>query len=536
MKSKSQLREELISRRQLIKYMAGGMAGSLLLPSLMPQAFAQTVTNKKVVFVYAEAGATHRFMDMRPAWFAGQAGVDYNYKFYDPLNGQKKDNGAWSFNFTDSLLQQSDMSQVLAPLYPLRDKLTYLEGLTMASTGEDHFGDAHATNHLGAMSGTPAALGYDGVKSAGSTPSIDQRINDFIRLSNPAHNSLNYRMNVGGDIFHEFLYYNADRTGGTNIQRLPVEINPQAAFDRVFAPLSAGNNGSNTDQAKIFQMLDGSYTNLSNRLSSTDKARIDTHRALLSDLSNTMSSLTTCGGLSRPTVNFVDKYDSRRQMHIDSQVPTFEAFARMVASGFSCGLSRVASIGIAVLPPELYGLPQGTDIHHEYEHPTDPTYYYSKLNSTADLTDYLRMEHAMRDRNIWQVQQLKKLADIFAATPDPSGMGTLLDSTLIVYVNELSHGNHGADHWPVILLGGFDGAITPGRYIKYAQNIPNPYGRNYGMEFVGPAQTKLFISIMQAFGMNIDVLSKPYMDGYSHPTGTVTNAMELRGSLSGFKI
>jgi Protein of unknown function (DUF1552) len=503
MKSKSQLREELISRRQLIKYMAGGMAGSLLLPSLMNRATAQTLApNKKVVFVYAEAGATHRFMDMRPAWFASQGGTDYNYKYYDAQNnGQKKDNGSWSFSFTDSRLQQSDMSEVLAPLYPHRDKLTFLEGLCMASTAEDKFGDAHAANHLGALSGTPASYGYDGVKSAGATPSIDQRINDFIWLSTPSHNSLNYRMNVGSDIYHEYLYYNAERNvGGVNIQRLPVEIDPQAAFDRVFAGLATGG-GANTDRTKIFQLLDGNYTNLANRLSAGDKARIDTHRALLSDLSNTMNSLATCGGLTRPTTAAVGQYDPNRQAHITSQAPTFDAFARMVASGFSCGLSRVASIGMASLPPELYGLPQGTDIHHEYEHPTDPLYYFSKVNSGADLTDYLRMEHAMRDRNIWQVQQLKKLADVFAATPDPSGVGTLLDSTLIVYVNELAHGNHGGDHWPVILLGGFDGAITPGRYVKYAQNIPNPFGRNYGMEFVGPAQTKLFISIMQAFGM-----------------------------------
>jgi hypothetical protein len=537
MKIKSQIKSQRYTRRQLLNYMTKGVAGSLALPSLLPNALAQTITpNRKVLFVYCEAGATHRYMNMRPTWFNG--GTDYLYRYYDLPNfsGTTPDNSSWSFNFTDSRLMQNEMSEVLAPLFPLRDKLTFLEGLAMTSTGEDRYGDSHARNHLGAMSGTPGAS-EKGVQSTASTPSVDQRINDFLKLSNPNHVSLNYRLNFGTDIFHEFLYYNADRTGGTNIQRLPVEIDPKAAFDRVFARLNTGGS-ANSNRDKIFQLLNGSYSSLANRLSAADKTRIENHRALLNELSSTMIGPATCGNLQRPTVDFFGSYDSNRQAHINAQAPMFSAFSQMVASGFSCGISRVASIGMAVLPPEIYGLPKGTDIHHEYEHPTDPYTYYNMLSqNAAGLSTYLAKENAMKDRNIWQVQQLKKLADIFAATPDTSGQGSLLDNTLIVYVNELSHGNHGGEHWPVILLGGFGGAITPGRYIKYPQNVPNPFQRNYNNEYTGVAHTKLFISIMQAMGMNIDALGTPALDGaVPHRGISVKNGVELRGPLDRLKV
>ena len=58
---------------------------------------------------------------------------------------------------------------------------------------------------------------------------------------------------------------------------------------------------------------------------------------------------------------------------------------------------------------------------------------------------------------------------------------------------------------PTIIAGGRNSGFTPGRYIRYAQNIANMgcgYGCDNGM--VGPGHNHLFVSAMQHMGMSDD--------------------------------
>ena len=48
------------------------------------------------------------------------------------------------------------------------------------------------------------------------------------------------------------------------------------------------------------------------------------------------------------------------------------------------------------------------------------------------------------------------------------GVGTLLDNTLLLFVNEISRGNtHSHEDMPFILAGGAGGALNAGRYLRY---------------------------------------------------------------------
>lgn len=46
-------------------------------------------------------------------------------------------------------------------------------------------------------------------------------------------------------------------------------------------------------------------------------------------------------------------------------------------------------------------------------------------------------------------------------------------------MSEISHGNRGHEFYPSLLFGSGGGIVSPGRYIKYAQNDLNPFGSNY---------------------------------------------------------
>jgi hypothetical protein len=115
----------------------------------------------------------------------------------------------------------------------------------------------------------------------------------------------------------------------------------------------------------------------------------------------------------------------------------------------------------------------------------------------------------------------------------PAGDGTLLDSTLVVYMSEISHGNHGHEYHPTIMFGSGGGMVTPGRYIKYPINLPrpsSPYGFDTDVNaFSGYPHSRLLVSILQGFGLDVDYLGAPSLEGYS---GTI----DLSGPLPRLKV
>jgi hypothetical protein len=212
------------------------------------------------------------------------------------------------------------------------------------------------------------------------------------------------------------------------------------------------------------------------------------------------------------------------QFSPEKRVADIQAFADLIAAGFACGVTRVASLGSLVPPNDAYGLDPSVSIHHEYEHIISPEIFFTDMATQ----DWLDKEATMTRRGVLQAESVAKIIDTLKAVPD--GDGTLLDSTLVVYMNELAHGNHGSDHYPTIMFGSGAGLVKPGRYIKYAENIPNPYGRNVGNEFVGPAHSRLLVAILQGFGLDIDYLGAPSLPGKAPHSG-VEGTCELSGPL-----
>ncbi len=69
--------------------------------------------------------------------------------------------------------------------------------------------------------------------------------------------------------------------------------------------------------------------------------------------------------------------------------------------------------------------------------------------------------------NTWYCEQVAYLAKRLSETPEPTGEGSLLDNTTIVWTNELGKGNsHTLDDIPFVLVGGGLGFKT-GRALKY---------------------------------------------------------------------
>ncbi len=77
----------------------------------------------------------------------------------------------------------------------------------------------------------------------------------------------------------------------------------------------------------------------------------------------------------------------------------------------------------------------------------------------------------IRRINRFHVEQLAYLLERLKSTRD--GAGDLLDNTMLVYGSNIGDGNrHNHDDLPTLLCGRGNGALTPGKYTRFARNTP----------------------------------------------------------------
>jgi hypothetical protein len=399
--------------------------------------------------------------------------------------------------------------------------MTVVEGLSMLTTALDALGDDHARAHIHVWSAEPAA-NAEGVQSFGSAASVDQRINEYIQASRPDHRSMDF--NLSTEIFHQWLYRSSE--GGAAI--VPVITDPTEGFDRFFSSGMGGGSQSESDPLATnarysLDLAIRQFDEMAPRMAAADRAKLEAHRELLAGVRRRFGQTVSCDSSSRPTA--VEGQPGSTEWFNTS----VEAFAQVVAAGFACGISRVASIGGLLAPNSSYGLDPGASVHQEYEHETDPTGEY-RLSGTA-LETFTSKTDLMVERNIIQAQAVASVIDLLKSVP--AGDGTLLDSTLVVYMSEISHGNHGHEYHPTIMFGSGGGMVTPGRYIKYPINLPrpsSPYGFDTDVNaFSGYPHSRLLVSILQGFGLDVDYLGAPSLEGYS---GTI----DLSGPLPRLKV
>jgi hypothetical protein len=94
--------------------------------------------------------------------------------------------------------------------------------------------------------------------------------------------------------------------------------------------------------------------------------------------------------------------------------------------------------------------------------------------------------------NRWFCGELRYLLERLANTPEPGDAGTLLDHTLVLWVNELGKGNnHTLDNIPIVMVGGGFG-FQMGRSLRF-DNLPH---------------NRLHLALAHAVGHRIETFGK----------------------------
>lgn len=497
---KKQNRNRAFDRRTFLK--AAGLAGmgaglSGALPNLgLGQ---QTGRPKRAIFIMTELGWNPYEFRMAPP---GAPDEVLLRSAYHPQYKDDPDELRWEIDLVNT--PREEWSPTLRPLYDMREYTLALDGLGMLSIGADQYGDAHAKGWNHALSGHPSSSYITGQRAVGGAPSIDRRLAHHFEATEAELTDLaTLRLDVsqwegGGGTGGFHHWYHDLNDAGTAMERYPTIGNPRVLWERLFGTDTQGGSRS-----RILSELEDRYRATYPHLGRDDRNRLDQHRQRIADIQRRIATLSggSCTSLEQPPRTSLEMpADERFLLHMDQ-------FIDQVVIAMSCDITRFASIFLnngAVRG--RYGA-EDRDFHEWYSHGTNPPTRWRGVEGAnvaeADHNKWLDAAPIIANKNRFHMEQVAQLAQRLRDTPD--GEGNLLDSTLIVLMDEISHGSHGHDQWPVVLVGGFGGEFRTGRYVRFPRNNPRP-GMNAMGPWVGQPHNQLLISILQGFGVEIDNL------------------------------
>src|SRR6516225_2592294 len=228
---------------------------------------------------------------------------------------------------------------------------------------------------------------------------------------------------------------------------LPMELNPQVVFERMF-----GDGSSVELRAKrrrrdrsILDSLTGSLSRLRNESSASDRVRIDNYTENVREIERRLeiamrASTVAPADLSVP-VGVPQTFDEHIKLQFD-----------LLALAFQADITRVGTLLFARdLTGRTYPESEAPTVgfHGASHHGEDP-------RRIAELSKI----------NQYHVKMLAHLIANLARTQD--GDGTLLDHSLVLYGSNMGNSNQHVHYdVPHVLVGGLNGKVKGGRHIAY---------------------------------------------------------------------
>jgi hypothetical protein len=416
-----------MKRRNFLKGLAGASIALPLLPSLT-RAQSQEFPTRFIAFFHpngVEAGA----------WFPQP--------------------GASTTDFT--------LNRCHAPLEPWKSKIVVTSGINMAVC-QIGFGEPHQRG-MGAMltgreNNNGTMVGGDGTLSGWNLgTSLDQvlasRIGGGTRFSSL---ELGVRADVAsstGEIRNRMVY------AAPELALSPTN-DPRAVFDRVFSDASTDIEALRALRDQRKSVLDtalASFDEIQAKVPAAEREKLEQHAAMVRDLENRLTSNASFGGScvipSQPPFTQPDN---------ENDMPTISRLQiDLLVMSLACDLTRVGSLQYSnalnhVRFPwlnytnELGESVQSLNDGHALSHDQNGTQY--------------DVDEEWITRDIWYAQEFAYLLDRLNSIPE--GDGTLLDHTVILWVNELAHGAaHTHENMPFVVAGGGSGRIRTGQYLSF---------------------------------------------------------------------
>jgi hypothetical protein len=373
-------------------------------------------------------------------------------------------NGAIMNNWIPKTGDGFEFPPTLKALEPFRSRLAVIGNLTRAGTT---IGD-HAVAAAGWLTGVYAKKTEAEDVLAGTT--IDQIVARRIGQDTPFP-SLEFATEdftgyIGGCTPGFSCTYMNTISWASPTTPLPMEIDPRAAFERMFgrAGTAAQRAARMQEDRSILDSISEDASRLRVRLGTRDRARVDDYLDHIREVERRIQQAETLNSNRTASIDAPAGIPESFEDHVALMCELLTvAWQADLTRVFTFMMSREASQRTY---PQI-GVPEP---HHTLSHHgNDPR----KMESNAKI-------------NVLHVEQFVKFLNKLDATPD--GDGSLLDHSLLFYGGGMGDGNaHATDPLPLVAVGG--GAGKGHRHILPAPKTP---------------VANLWISVADSFGAQLD--------------------------------
>jgi hypothetical protein len=232
---------------------------------------------------------------------------------------------------------------------------------------------------------------------------------------------------------------------------LPMELNPQSVFERLFGDGSDSEERAarRRQQGSILDVISESLGRIRGSVGPSDRARLDQYAEDIREIERRLEIARKASAEAPPMavpVGVPESFDEHIKLQYD-----------LIALAFQSDVTRVATVlGARDLTNRNYPASgTNTGFHAGSHHAESP----------QKIADYARI-------NRYHVQMLVYFLEKLKAMPD--GDGTLLDHSLVLYGSNMGNSNqHQHYDVPHILAGGAGGKLSGGRHLAYpAKTVP----------------------------------------------------------------
>ncbi len=373
------------------------------------------------------------------------------------------------------------LAHAMTPLQAYKDRLVVIYGngskLADALAQADPKAMGHNANTLCSLTGAKAGI------------SVDQRIAQAIKGSSPVP-VMNFCTAATGNP--------VSFTGPG--QPEACLLDPRATFDKFFAKLPAAGGGGGpapVDPAakllrerrrRILDYVAKDATRIRNLTGADGLAKVEAYRSGLEqtlvklEALDTHVATATCG---KPNItSFPANLDTKGAAY----VPVGRLNQQLAAAALACDMTRVAVLmwGGGGGGGDVPGIIGGDNPYHNLGH-----------FSYETSAQYVAQGNPMRKANLQKFYAEELATFLGMLNSYKEGAGTVLDSTLVLWVNGMGSGGHRHASPPiptVLVVGKNITTIKPARLLKYGSGAGKAHSG--GME-----NTHLLSSMCQAMGV-----------------------------------
>lgn len=444
-----------LGRRQFLKAMGVGASMLPFVPLLDAHAAPSPSPPKRIVFFFTSNGTIHE---------------------------------SWVPKTTYGELE---LSPILSPLEKLKSKLLVVDGLSHKVILEKSDRTGHSAGMNTALTGTNNKIVDPAhpLRSLATGISLDQYLADQIG------GATKLRSIECGIQVEPYVTAMAALSYRGRLAPILPESSPYRVFDRLFrdlpnagAPDSAAESESLADRQRVLEAVSKDLEALRRRLPKDDQLKLEAHLTAVREIGH---SLTTGAGIASGRA--CQKPDLAPPLDVwkNDNIPAIAKLQMdLVAMALACDLTRVATVQFG-----------NAGASHRFtwlgrEFTTDPA-----LPSTCQARGFHALAHRDTDPasramlvriNKWYATQFAYFLEKLASIPEASG--SMLDRTLVVWVNELgSGGAHTHEKTPWVIGGNAGGFLKTGQLLS----------------FPGEPHNRLLLTLCHAMGVATDVFGDP---------------------------